>query len=70
MSRIVDTEMEPLIVGYGLEWANKEDWVLAKVSEWLAEVAPPDPPKKITPAEKVLADIGVRIQSVKFVEAI
>jgi hypothetical protein len=34
-SEVLDTQMEQLMIGEGLEFASREDWIEQRVDEWL-----------------------------------
>lgn len=34
-SEVVDTEMEELMIGQGQDYANKQEWLEAKIEEWM-----------------------------------
>jgi len=36
-AEVVKTEMEPLVIGEDYHFANKEEWIAARVQEWLEE---------------------------------
>ena len=33
---VLDTEMEQHIIGDGLEYARKQDWIEAKIDDWMS----------------------------------
>ena len=36
-NEVIDTEMKDMIIGEGLYFASKEDWIEARIQEWKDE---------------------------------
>lgn len=37
ISQVVDTQMTQLVIGEGLEFSSKKEWIESKVEEWLQD---------------------------------
>ena len=39
ISEVLDTQMRQLLIGEGLEFESRKDWIQQKVEQWLLESA-------------------------------